>query len=99
MSSFLITLAAASTALLLSGCPDVPGGPDFGARSDSSWKASHPDRAAHEGDTRAEPDSSVHPGSAHHAVAEIAWFQGTIDEAFSHRGCPDRHPRRTLFRF
>ena len=91
MSSISITLAAASTALLLSGCPDIPGGPVF--------KASHPARVAHEGDTRAAHDSPVHAGTAHHGVSEIAWFQGTIDEAFSHRGCPESHPRRTLFRF
>jgi hypothetical protein len=42
----------------------------------------------------------VHAGTAgHHGVSEIAWFQGTIDEAFSHHGCPESHPRRTLFRF
>jgi len=100
MRSFLITLAAGSTALLLSGCPDIPGGPVPGAQSDSPWQASHPARAAHEGDTRGAHDSSVHAGTAgHHGVNEIAWFQGTIDEAFSHRGCPDSHPRRTLFRF
>jgi len=98
MSSFLITLAAASTALLLSGCPDIPGGPVSDARSDSAWKTSHPARVAHEGDTRAGHDSSVHAGTGHH-VSEIAWFQGTIDEAFSHRSCPESHPRRTLFRF
>jgi hypothetical protein len=67
MRSFLITLAAASTALMLSGCPDIPSGPTHDARSDSSRKASHP--------------------------------AGAIDEALSHRSCPDSHPRRTLFRF
>jgi hypothetical protein len=42
----------------------------------------------------------VHAGTAgHHDVSEIAWFQGTIDEAFSHHGCPESRPRRTLFRF
>ena len=100
MRSFLITLAAASTALMLSGCPDIPGGPVPDARSDSPWKASHPARVAHEGDTRAAHDSSVHAGTAgHHDVGEIAWFQGTIDEAFSHHGCPESQRRRTLFRF
>jgi hypothetical protein len=99
MRSFLITLAAGSIALLLSGCPDIPGGPVPRARSDSSWKASHPAHAAREADTRAAHDG-VHAGTAdHHDVSEIAWFQGTIDEAFSHRGCPESHPRRTLFRF
>ena len=90
MSSFLITLAAASTALLLSGCPDIPGGPVSDARSDQAWKSSHPARAAHEADTRAVHDSSVHAGTAgQHGVSESAWF---------HRGCPESH-RRTLFRF
>ncbi len=42
-----------------------------------------------------------HPASRSRAqrVEEIAWFQGTIDEAFSRRGCTESHPRRTLFRF
>ncbi|MBV8144310.1 MAG: hypothetical protein JO184_04815 [Gammaproteobacteria bacterium] len=43
-------------------------------------------------------DKPGHRPDGGHDVGEIAWFQGTIDEAFSHRGCPDRHPRRTLFR-
>ncbi len=99
MRSLLITLAAGAMTLLLSGCPDMPGGPVPAAQSDSYWKASHPVRVAHEGDTRAAHDRSVHAGAAgHHGVSEIAWFQGTIDEAFSHRGCPESH-RRTLFRF
>jgi hypothetical protein len=38
-------------------------------------------------------------GGAHHSVSEIVWFQGTLDEAFSRRGCPDSSPRRTVFRF
>ena len=100
MRSLLITLAAGSTALLLSGCPDVPAGGVPGARLESPWKAPRPSRATHEGDTRAAHDSAVHASAgAHRSVSEIAWFQGTIDEAFSHRGCPDSHPRRTLFRF
>jgi hypothetical protein len=100
MRSLLITLAAGSTALLLSGCPDIPGGAVPGARSDSPWKAPDSSRAAQQDDTRAVHDSSVHAGTAgHHGVSEIAWFQGTIDEAFSHHGCPESHPRRTLFRF
>jgi hypothetical protein len=42
----------------------------------------------------------VHAGTAgQHDVGEIAWFQGTIDEAFSHHGCPERKRRSTLFRF
>jgi hypothetical protein len=61
---------------------------------------SHSLRAAHEGETLAAHDNSVHAATAtHHAVSEIAWFQGSLDEAFSHRRCPESHPRRTLFRF
>jgi hypothetical protein len=36
---------------------------------------------------------------ARHNVSEIAWFQGTLDEAFSRRGCSESGPRRTLLRF
>ena len=100
MRSLLITLAAGSTALLLSGCPDIPGGAVPGAQSDSPSRALHSSRAAHEGDTRAVHDGSAHAGAAgHHSVSEIAWFQGTIDEAFSHHGCPESRSRATLFRF
>jgi len=49
--------------------------------------------------THAPGDSPARHAAVHHRVNEIAWFQGTIDEAFSRRGCPDSHPRRTLFRF
>jgi hypothetical protein len=79
MRSLLITCVAATAALLLSGCPDIPDG------------------------RLPEPNSDVTRthgvGGAHHNVSEIAWFQGTLDEAFSRRGCSESHPRRTLFRF
>ena len=87
MRSLLITLTGCSAALLLSGCPDLPG-----------HGAAH---AGHEEDAARPP----HDGPAqaavpdHQAVSEIAWFQGTIDEAFSHRGCSESRQRRTLFRF
>jgi hypothetical protein len=38
-------------------------------------------------------------GGSRHKVSEIAWFQGTLDEGFSRRGCSETHSRRTLFRF
>ncbi len=79
MRALLIICVAGAAALLLSGCPDIPGGALPGAKSDT----------AH---------SRAGPG-AHDKVSEIAWFQGTLDEAFSRRGCADSHPRRTLFRF
>jgi hypothetical protein len=83
MRSLLITLTAGGAALLLSGCPDMPGAPAPAIQSE----------------TRAPQDSSPHAGGGHHVVSEIAWFQGTIDEAFSHRRCSESHPRRMLFRF
>jgi len=86
-------------ALLLSGCPDLLGGPVPAPQSDTQWRSSHATRAPHEGAVHTTHDSSLREGAKHHRVSEIAWFQGTIDEAFSRRGCPDSHPRRTLFRF
>ena len=98
MRSLLITLAAGTTALLLSGCPDMPGG-SVPAQADSPWKAARAGHAAHESATHAPEEIPVHHAAVHHGVSEIAWFQGTIDEAFSRRGCSESHPRRTLFRF
>ena len=97
MRSLLITLTAGTTTLLLSGCPDIPAGP-VPAHTDSHWQAARPVHAPHEA-THAPDGSPVHHTAVHHSVSEIAWFQGTIDEAFSRRGCSDSHPRRTLFRF
>jgi hypothetical protein len=78
----------------------MPGGPIPGSESDSPWKAAGAAHTRHEAVARAPLDGSAHAAvPAHHAVSEIAWFQGTIDEAFSHRGCSESHPRRTLFRF
>jgi hypothetical protein len=98
MRSFWITLTAGTMALLLSGCPDLPGGPVPG-QSDSHWKAAHPLHTPHDNAAHAAGDTAAHHAAAHHGVSEIAWFQGTIDEAFSRRGCAESHPRRTLFRF
>jgi hypothetical protein len=99
MRSLLITLTAGAMALLLSGCPDMPGGPGRAKQSDLQWKSSHATRVSHEGAARTPPESSARDTAVHHGVSEIAWFQGTIDEAFSRRSCPESHPRRTLFRF
>jgi hypothetical protein len=98
MRSLLITLTAGTTALLLSGCPDMPGGGVPG-HADSHWQAAHPLHAPRENAAHAPGDGSAHHGAVHHKVSEIAWFQGTIDEAFSRRGCSESHPQRTLFRF
>jgi hypothetical protein len=78
MRSLLITCVVGTAALLLSGCPDIPGG------------------RLPEGNSDIAPARGV--DGARHKVSEIAWFQGTLDEAFSRRGCSESH-RRTLFRF
>ena len=101
MRPFFMTLAAGTAALLLSGCPDLPSGP---AHSDTHWKVSRLTHAPREATARNSHDSAQDgvgsdATAAHHKVSEIAWFQGTIDEAFSRRGCPQSHTRRGLFRF
>jgi len=98
MKAVLITLSSSAVVLLLGGCPDhLPGGPEP-ARSDMHWTAPHSKHTSHEGVVHPSVDSAS-GSDAHHSVGEIAWFQGTIDEAFSRRGCSEVHPRRTLFRF
>jgi len=97
MRPFFMTLAAGTAALLLSGCPDLPSGP---AHSDTHWnRLTHaPHEAAHNAHDSTQ-DGIGPDAAADHKVSEIAWFQGTIDEAFSRRGCPQSHTRRGLFRF
>jgi len=96
MKAVLIALTTGTLVLLLSGCPDLPAGPGS-AHSDVHWTSSHSKHTAHE--SAAHPADSAAQSDEHRSVGEIAWFQGTIDEAFSRRGCSDSHPRRTLFRF
>jgi hypothetical protein len=96
MKAVLITLTAGTLVLLLSGCPDLPAGPGS-AHSDMHWTSSRSKHTAPE--SAAHPADSASQSDGQHSVGEIAWFQGTIDEAFSRRGCSEAHPRRTLFRF
>ena len=98
MRSLLSTLAAGTAVLLLSGCPDIPGGTVPG-HSDSHWRAVHATHAQREDAATGPQAHAAHQAGNHHKVSEIAWFQGTLDEAFSHRGCSESNPRRTLFRF
>jgi len=100
MRPLWMTLAAGTAALLLSGCPDLPSGP---GHSDTHWKVSRLTHAPREAAARNSHDSArdgVGPdATAHHKVSEIAWFQGTIDEAFSQRGCAQSHTHRGMLRF
>jgi hypothetical protein len=92
MRPLLLTLTAGTLVVLLSGCPDMPGpGP-------AHWQASHSRHGQRQAPAHSSMGQSAAPGDAHRSVSEIAWFQGTIDEAFSRRGCSEGH-RRTLFRF
>lgn len=51
-------------------------------------------------DRRPHPVPGPQSAPAHSAptsgVSEISWFQGTLEEAFSHRTC---HERPSLFRY
>jgi hypothetical protein len=98
MRPLWITLTVGALVLLLTGCPDLPGGPGP-AQSDLHFQSSHSRRAQHESAAHSSVGNSTAHGDAHHEVGGIAWFQGTIDEAFSRRGCSEGEPRRTLFRF
>ncbi|MBV8877277.1 MAG: hypothetical protein JO158_06170 [Gammaproteobacteria bacterium] len=96
MRPLLLTLTAGTLALLLSGCPDLPGGPRP-ARSDTHSQSSRSLHLPHQIASHASTDASARQGEGRQSVGEIAWFQGTIDEAFSRHGCSEG--RRTLFHF
>ena len=96
MRSVWITLTTSVAVLVLSGCPDLPGG-HVPAKADARWQAVAPARAPHEGAAHGSSVNSAHHAD-HHTVSEIAWFQGTIDEAFSRRGCHPAPSPRGLFR-
>jgi hypothetical protein len=98
MRPLWITLTAGALVLLLTGCPDLPGGPGR-AQSDVRFQSAHSRHVPHESAAHASAGDSMAHSDARHSVGEIAWFQGTIDEAFSRRGCSEGRPRRTLFRF
>ena len=82
MRSLLIMATVVTAAMALAGCPyhrPVPG-PQSSSALGLGWgHGSH-------GEIR-------HAAAAQPAPAEINWFQGTLDEAFSHRPGPDDHPQ------
>ena len=79
MRSLLIPAMLITAAIALGGCPYER--PVPGPQS-SAGAALHFSGATH---ARQQQQA--------HAPAEINWFQGTLDEAFSHRPCPDAHPQ------
>jgi hypothetical protein len=74
MKSLLNTAAVLTAAIALGGCPDKRPEPVPGPQS-----AVLPSSAG----------APVHEAqrSAPHGASEISWFQGTLEEAFSHRHC------------
>src|SRR5262252_750751 len=82
MRSLLITAVAATAAVVLAGCPKKKPEPVPGPQS----------APAH---SRATATSARHDAARDdHGVSEISWFQGTLEEAFSRRTCPEH--RRLL---
>jgi hypothetical protein len=78
MRSLLIMAAAAAAAISLSSCRDKKPEPVPGPQSALTQRTTA-DTAAR--DNSASADRPRH----HHAVSEISWFQGTLEEAFSPR--------------
>jgi hypothetical protein len=85
MRSLFISAAVVTAALALCGCPyhkqqqPVPGPQSPATSAKAAGAALH--REVQHG-----------PSSAH-AVSEISWFQGTLEEAFARRPCPADHPQ------
>ena len=88
MRSLLIMAAAAAAAISLSGCRDKKPEPVPGPQSALTQRTTA-DTAAR--DNNASADCPRH----RHAVSEISWFQGTLEEAFSPRSSKEGRP---LFR-
>jgi hypothetical protein len=80
MRSLLITITLIATAIVLGGCPSVPG-PQSSAGAALHFGA---------GATRAQPADHAAGGAA---PGEINWFQGSLDEAFARPPCPYSHAR------
>jgi hypothetical protein len=84
MRSLFITAAVVTAALALCGCPYHKQQPVPGPQS-SATSAKAAGAALHR--------EVQHGASAAHAVSEISWFQGTLEEAFARRPCPADRPR------
>ena len=88
MRSLLITTAAVTVAIMLSGCREkksqpVPA-PQSGLAQRTTAAVSARDEVTADGPSR------------HRGMSEIAWFQGTLEEAFSRRSSRESYP---LFRY
>jgi hypothetical protein len=79
MKSLFIMAVVAATALQLGGCRDKKPEPVPGPQSALSVRVTAADVV------RANIVATTCP-ARHRDVSEIAWFQGTLEEAFSYRG-------------
>lgn len=81
----LFTSAVVTAAIALCGCPYHKRQPIPGPQSSLSFGMSA-GGASHRGTEYSGSDE-------HQPPAEIRWFQGTLDEAFSRRPCTEDHPQ------
>lgn len=85
MRSLLITATVVTAAIGLAGCPyhkrePIPG-PQSAVTLSVPASAPRPSAAPPRG------------GKEQRPPAQINWFQGTLDEAFSRRPCVEDHPQ------
>jgi hypothetical protein len=78
MKSLLNTAAILTAAIALGGCPDKRPEPVPGPQSTALPSAA----------SARSPEAQRSAPS--HGASEISWFQGTLEEAFSHRSCSER---------
>lgn len=77
MKALLHMAAVVIAAIALGGCPDKRPEPVPGPQSTPAKSPSS--GVAH-----------AKSGAGRHGADEISWFQGTLEEAFSRHGCPER---------
>jgi hypothetical protein len=88
MRSLLITTAVVTVAIMLSGCREKKSEPVPGPQSGSAQRTT----AA----VSVRDQVSADCPSRHRGAGQTAWFQGSLEEAFSRRISRERHP---LFRY
>lgn len=94
MRPLLIMAAVAAVATLVGGCRDKKPEPVPGPQSALTQRTTAAEAARHNTALRDCPGS-------HQGVSEISWFQGTLEEGFSHRSSKGRsfNQSRPLFRY
>jgi hypothetical protein len=87
MRSLLITTAVVTVAIMLTGCREKKSEPVPGPQSGSAQRTTA---------VSVRDQVSADCPSRHRGAGEIAWSQGSLEEAFSRRTSRERHP---LFRY